>query len=193
MPPQTADHRARFRELLDKAGIPAAGLKGYKTWAVVLSIVPMLMKEMDINPADGIEPNLTADFQSAHKPIEGLETAAFQFGAFDSLSETAQRKLLMSSIDDIKTAKVDFARILEAWKVGNERAIALNFDKDMKSEPELREVLLHNRNVTWTNWVAARLKSRGTTLMAVGAGHLAGDDSVIAMLRARGFKVLRVG
>ncbi len=29
----------------------------------------------------------------------------------------------------------------------------------------------------------------GTVFIAVGAGHLVGDDSVIALLRQRGFKV----
>ena len=32
----------------------------------------------------------------------------------------------------------------------------------------------------------------GTTLVAVGAGHLSGDDSVIAMLEKGGYKVKRV-
>ncbi|MDE2042577.1 MAG: TraB/GumN family protein, partial [Alphaproteobacteria bacterium] len=32
----------------------------------------------------------------------------------------------------------------------------------------------------------------GVTFMAVGAGHLAGRDSVIAMLRAKGVRVTRI-
>jgi uncharacterized protein YbaP (TraB family) len=32
----------------------------------------------------------------------------------------------------------------------------------------------------------------GTVLVAVGAGHLAGHDSVVEMLKQRGYKVRRV-
>jgi uncharacterized protein YbaP (TraB family) len=61
---------------------------------------------------------------------------------------------------------------------------------------ELREplydVLLRRRNIAWTEWLIHRMERPGTLLFAVGAAHLAGNDSVRALLAARGFRVRRI-
>jgi uncharacterized protein YbaP (TraB family) len=70
--------------------------------------------------------------------------------------------------------------------------MARTFDTELKKMPELRDALLVSRNVRWAQWLDDRLDRPGTILVAVGAGHLAGDESVQAMLRKRGLKVRRV-
>ena len=49
--------------------------------------------------------------------------------------------------------------------------------------------LLTNRNAKWVPQIEAMLDAPGTKLVAVGAGHLAGPDSVIKMLRDKGYTV----
>jgi uncharacterized protein YbaP (TraB family) len=48
------------------------------------------------------------------------------------------------------------------------------------------------RNAAWASWIEARLDQPGTLFMAVGAGHLAGRDSVQELLRARGLASTRI-
>ena len=38
----------------------------------------------------------------------------------------------------------------------------------------------------WADWIAARMQTPGTVFVAVGAGHLAGKDSVLVQLAERG-------
>ncbi len=188
------EKRAGLQALLAQSGAPLAALKAYKSWAVFLLVIePLVMKAIGVDGAEGVERKLTADFNGAHKPIEGLETIKYQLGIFNNLPEAQQRKLLSSSIDDLPQAKAKFALSLKAWESGDPAAIAKYFDEELKAEPELRRVLIHDRNANWAAWTLARLKQRGVTLVAVGAGHLAGSDSLIAMLRAKGVKVARVG
>ena len=52
--------------------------------------------------------------------------------------------------------------------------------------------LLKRRNVNWARWIGRRMASPGSVLVAVGAGHLAGSDSVISMLQRDGYRVRRV-
>ena len=62
----------------------------------------------------------------------------------------------------------------------------------MKTEwPDLYEVLLVNRNADWAGQIETLLEGSGTLFIAVGAAHLAGEDSVQSMLRARGINVER--
>ena len=61
---------------------------------------------------------------------------------------------------------------------------------DMRDEtPEFYEALIVNRNRNWVGQVEEILEGSGTAFIAVGAGHLAGDDSLIGMLRARGLEI----
>ena len=184
--------RAGLKALFDKAQIPPAALKGYKSWAVGITLGALLIKDLKYSADDGVEHGLTADFTAAHKSINGLETSAQQFGFFNELSDKAQARFLESVIDDAPNVERDTAKMISAWESGNPQIIAEAFDKDMKKEPELQRILIHNRNANWAGWVVARLRGKGTTLVAVGAGHLAGSDSLIAMLRAKGLRVVRV-
>ena len=189
-----SERRAALQALIAQSGAPLATLKVYKTWAVYLFVLnPLMLKSIGVEGSEGVERKLTADFTSAGKSLEGLETVRYQLGIFDALPETVQRHMLGEAVADFPQAKTEFYQTLKAWESGNPALIARYFDKDLKAEPALERVLIHNRNVNWTNWTLARLKQPGISLVAVGAGHLAGNDSVIAMLRAKGLKVVRVG
>jgi uncharacterized protein YbaP (TraB family) len=58
--------------------------------------------------------------------------------------------------------------------------------------PALYELLLAGRNRSWAEWIETRLKSPGTVFVAVGAGHLAGKNSVQDYLAKDGIKTSRI-
>ena len=62
----------------------------------------------------------------------------------------------------------------------------------LRDAPELYALLFTRRNATWADWIQQRLAQPGTVFLAVGAGHLSGDDSVRALLEARGIQAERV-
>ena len=63
---------------------------------------------------------------------------------------------------------------------------------DLSDAAELKDALLIRRNANWARWVRGRLDKPGTVMVAVGAGHLAGDQSVVSFLQKDGVKVTRV-
>src|SRR3546814_12586215 len=65
-------------------------------------------------------------------------------------------------------------------------------DDELKANPNVRKVLLTSRNARWADWIAKRMDTPGTVFVAVGAGHLAGDDSVQHMLGLKKLDVERV-
>jgi len=75
---------------------------------------------------------------------------------------------------------------------GDVEGIARTFDRDLGASPELKQALLHRRNANWSRWIEQRMAQPGAIMVAVGAGHLAGGDSVIAMLRRDGYRVHRL-
>lgn len=187
-----ADKRAALQKVADKAGVPLAVLDKFESWAAALTLASAGLKDLPVSPEYGAEPVLTRRFTADHKPVAGLETPEQQLGYFDSLPEAAQNTFLTSVADDDKNARAEFDKMIAAWTSGDVKAIALSFDDELKLSPELTEVLLHRRNMNWAAWIQARLTKPGTVFMAVGAGHLAGPDSVEAMLAVKGIKVVRV-
>jgi uncharacterized protein YbaP (TraB family) len=187
-----ADKRAALQKAVDKSGVPLATLDKFETWAVALTLASSAMRDLNASAEYGAEKVLTARFAAAHKPVAGLETPTQQLGFFDSLPETAQRAFLLSIADDNTDPKAEFDKMIKAWSAGDVKQIALTFDDELKQSPQLSEALLKRRNANWTAWVQARMAKPGTVFMAVGAGHLAGPDSVEAMLAAKGIKAVRL-
>jgi uncharacterized protein YbaP (TraB family) len=58
--------------------------------------------------------------------------------------------------------------------------------------PEIYRVMFDDRNGRWAQWIARRLQKPGVVFVAVGAGHLAGKDSVQHKLGRYGIRTARV-
>ncbi len=186
------EHRAALRAAIAKSGIPEAMLNNLETWAAAFQLLQLQFKELGVSGNDGVELALRNAFAAAGKPVEQLETNSQQLGFFDALPEAAQRELLEGAIESPATAKRQFDAMVAAWMNGDVDAIGRTFNSELQSSPELREILLRRRNANWSYWLHSRLARPGTVLVAVGAGHLAGSDSVIEMLKQRGLRVRRL-
>jgi uncharacterized protein YbaP (TraB family) len=92
----------------------------------------------------------------------------------------------MSKVDTQMSGMVD------DWTRGDPEALAREMNDELKSSPEVAKVLLTNRNRTWAGWIKQRMAMPGTVFVAVGAGHLAGPESVQANLAKLGVKATRV-
>jgi uncharacterized protein YbaP (TraB family) len=186
------EQRPALAKLIKKAGLAENQLDGFETWAAALTLGASLYTDIGLSAEQGVERQLTAQFTGKKKPIEGLETTPQQLGYFDTLPEAAQRRLLTSMIEEAEGAADQFEAMASAWSSGDVDKIAVTFDDEMRLSPDLAGVLLHQRNAQWADWVEQRMAKPGTVLVAVGAGHLAGDRSVVELLEARGLKVERV-
>lgn len=187
-----ADKREALQRLIAASGYPVAFLNQLESWAAAIALVNVSFGQSGFSPELGVETQLTNLYKAANKPIIGLETATQQLGFLDSLPEEAQRALLVGTVDDPEAATAQLRDMLKAWLRGDVDAIAETFDKETRDSPELREGLILKRNAAWTEWIADRLSRPGTVFIAVGAGHLAGNDSVQHMLKQRGLKAVRI-
>lgn len=187
-----AEKRPLLEAAIAKTQIPRGVFDKMETWAAAFTLLGVQFNELGLKGDEGVEHVLRNAFDEAGKPIGQLETNAEQLGFFDTLPEEAQRALLQGAIETPETAKSDFAAMLASWTSGDVDAIAKTFNDQLAESPELRDALLKRRNANWSRWIAERLATPGTVLVAVGAGHLAGEDSVQTMLESQGYKVRRL-
>jgi uncharacterized protein YbaP (TraB family) len=184
--------RAALASAIAKSGIPAAAFDKLETWAAAFLLLGVQFKDLGLDSGSGVETTLKKQFTDDGKTVGELETNAEQLGVFDTLSEPAQREFLNSVLEDPATMKVQFGGMLDSWSRGDVAGIARSFKPDLGEAPELMDSLLARRNVNWARWVKGRLDQPGTVMVAVGAGHLAGDQSVLSLLKKQGVTVTRV-
>jgi hypothetical protein len=61
-----------------------------------------------------------------------------------------------------------------------------------KESPKLYKRLITDRNRDWIPHLETLMASGKKTLVIVGVGHLVGKDSVINLLKSRGYKVKKM-
>jgi len=187
-----ADKRAAYLDALTRSGVPAAAFDRMRPWlaAVTLSLGPV--QKAGYAATNGPEEVLSGSAKASGKPVIGLETAAQQLGYFGALSDPAQVQFLVSTIDELPTAGNTMAKMVDDWARGDPDALAAEMNETLKDSPEVAKVLLTDRNVRWAYWIKERMQRPGTVFLAVGAGHLAGPDSVQAQLAKLKVKATRV-
>ena len=184
--------RMMLEQAIAKTNIPRQAFDRMRTWAAAFTLLGTQFKELGLQGEEGVEQNLRSAFAAAGKPIGQLETNGEQLGFFNALPEKAQRALLEGAIETPKETKDDFSNMLKVWASGDVEGIARTFNDQLASSPELMEGLIRRRNANWAAWIQRRLDAPGTVLFAVGAGHLAGEHSVQAMLQRKGYRIRRV-
>jgi uncharacterized protein YbaP (TraB family) len=115
-----------------------------------------------------------------------------QIGFFDTLPEDQQIKFLNSAVSEMPKAKKVVSVMVGSWAKGKPDTLAAVMNDGMNTMPEIKKVLLTDRNQRWAGWIAKRMEQPGTVFVAVGAGHLAGKESVQAMLKANHLEAVRI-
>jgi uncharacterized protein YbaP (TraB family) len=170
-------------KLLSKLPLPFAMVQRYK---------PMLLSGMlaeQILPCkagSGTEMLLIAEAKKRSLKTEGLETAAYQAGLFDSIPYEQQAKELIKALEGGQDQSGVVKKMLVAFQQQDLNAIEAITTGEEGEMVEFLDLLIFNRN---RNWVALfeGIASKGPHLFAVGAGHLPGESGVLKLLEKQGY------
>jgi uncharacterized protein YbaP (TraB family) len=183
------EERKHFEEALVSFGVPVEALDKYKPWFAALVLTKMQADKAGFDARSGAEAVLVSKIDG--KEQAGLETVAQQVDLFDGLPVDEQVAFLNQTVASISEATATLRAYYAKWIAGDADGLAAMLNTEL-DDPLLRKRLLADRNARWAQWIDQRLKQPGTVFIAVGAGHLAGGDSVQQQLRKRGIKARRV-
>lgn len=189
----TAEERAKLDAAAQTMGASGAALDPMRPWlaALTLSVAPLVKAGYD--PQSGVELVLKARAAAAGKEVAGFETIDEQVRILAGFPEEAQLAFLRTTLDDFEDATTELDRMVEAWAKGDVRAIDRMGVQPMRRENRaVYDALLVRRNTNWADQIETMLEGSGTVFIAVGAAHLAGGDSVQAILDRRGVEVERI-
>lgn len=186
----TEAETAVLTEALTQVGLPLEAVQPMRPWYAALNLSVMQMTAEGFDPASGVEMKIEAEAKGHGAAFDYLETVDQQLGEFARLDNCAQVEFLMMTAASLGEGVEVLDLLVSEWADGDAAGLgALMASPDSFGSQSAYEALLTNRNARWVPLIAGKLEEPGTQLIAVGAGHLVGEDSVIAMLRAEGYQV----
>jgi len=189
----SASENTQLTEAANAIGVPAAQMNIFRPWlaGLTLSVAPLVKAGYD--PKSGVELVLKARAEAAGKPVHGFETIDEQVRILAGMPEAQQLAFLRGVLDGYDDATVELDALVNDWSRGDVRAIERSAVTEMRREsPGIYRALLVDRNTNWAGQIQTLLDGSGAAFIAVGAAHLAGPDSVQAILARRGVRAERV-
>jgi len=174
---------------LEGLGLPVEPLKRMKPWLLAITLLGMEWQKAGFEAELGLDKHFYDLAKEAGKPVEGLETIAFQISQFDGMTREEQERLLAETIKELDTQQSEVTKLADAWKAGDVATVERIVLQDLKSDTRLYQRMLVDRNRNWLPKIEAIAAKGGRPFIVVGAAHLVGSDGLIAMLRSRGYTV----
>lgn len=178
----------------DEVGVPSASLSRFRPWFAGLVLAMQHIVAQGQDPESGVESILEPEAKTDGKVMRYFETAEEQLRFMADLDDETQVQFLMDGVRQIKDIPDLIHKMDTAWVQGDVDGLAEIILSDQSiSAPEVYDIMLADRNRRWTNELFGVINAEeGIFFVAVGAAHLAGEDSVIKMLKGKGVEIERV-
>ena len=163
--------------------------------AMQLGLLEFMKITPNFNPNDLIDNYFQMEARKRGLAVGGFESVEFQMELlYGDSTDEEEREALLKLVDDKEALLAEMKAMTEAYFSFDMKGIhALTIRSveigDMSPE-EFREMIT-DRNHNWVE-VMPEIMAAKPTLFVVGAGHLPGDDGVLELLKAQGYKVKAV-
>lgn len=189
----STEDNERLNALAQRIGIPAGALEQFQPWmaALTLTIVPIM--QAGYNPTSGVDRQIDTFGDANEKIMRFFETPEQQLNFFASLSDDAQRQFLVETLGEAENGVEIINQLSAAWEQGDIDTLrTLVVDETRATYPEVYQALFVQRNNAWMEMLMQEMQGAGVDFVAVGAGHLLGEDGLVEQFRARGYTVDRI-
>ncbi len=186
------DTYAALKTYLDEKGMPIVNFNSLTPSMVALTIT---MHEYQANgfDQDGVDQTFSTKAKADAKPVEWFESMDEQLAFIADLGGDDDNAIINYTLDELKNLPSLIDDMLVSWKEGDLHKLNKTIVEEMAtSSPQMYENLIVKRNNNWMPKIIEMLSDKRTEFVLVGAAHLAGKDSVLAKLEAKGYKIEKV-
>lgn len=173
----------------EKIDIPLDMLQQTEPWYAAMTVEIMMLGRIGFNPTLGVEMHMMSRAVADGKPIEGFETIEEQLQFLDNMSLSAQREMLLSTLEESTKLAEIMDQLIDAWRHGDLEFLETGLLDELAKQEELNKVLVVDRNHRWVEEIEPMLDDDDDYLIVVGALHLVGNEGVPRQLAKRGFAV----
>jgi uncharacterized protein len=197
----TPDEKRDVERLLATSGTPYESIRTLQPWLFAMGLMlPACEAMREAAGAEPLDVRIARDAEKAGKRLAGLESMEEQLRAMASMRMELQTASLVAILKLRDRIPDLFETMTEFYLAGRIAAITPLTDTLMPVEdmaPPLREAyrdfekqVVVSRNHRMAER-AAPYFTEGGTFLAVGALHLPGEEGLVELLRAGGYRVTR--
>lgn len=187
--PATYNH---LKNYCQSRGIALENLEHFKPAIVALTLLTLELQKHGV-ATGGVDQYFHGKALADGKTLDALETVRQQVDFILNLGQGNEDAFMMSCLEDMERLDEVFDRLITAWRTGDEATLeALTSTEVREKFPAIYKMLFVDRNRAWLPVIEDYLRTPQTELVLVGAGHLVGEDGLLAMLRRRGYQVRKL-
>jgi len=179
------------------SGYGMDNLSKFKPAAIQLTLIAAayMKNSPDVDPANTMDRYIQLEAAKEQKPVLGLETVDDQIRVlFSSENLQAQANALLCFLKNTEQLTALIPEQIKYYNQGNLNKLYQQFkdDKICPLNPSETAAINKDRNRAWMEKLP-RIMKNGSSFIAVGALHLAGEDGLLNLLEKAGYKVEPVG
>ena len=182
--PRTYDY---LKRVFARLGAKEEEFARLRPWALILALWSPAASGLSSDL--GIEGYMQRRAQANGKPISGLESFNEHAAILSGLSDRQAEAVILMTFIPQEEGGGSAKRGLEAWRRGDADAIERQERTAFADFPAFGERLIDARNRNWIPKIERDLHSGHIYFVIAGAAHMGGPNGVLALLRARGYRI----
>jgi uncharacterized protein YbaP (TraB family) len=166
------------------AGMPLSVFNNFKPFAALSMLT---IKTIDCEDQLQPETEFAQLAKTKNIPILGLETVEEQVDVLNSEpldSQITELKQILLNFDSVKQVMTEITRVYKTRNIDT----LIQFMRSKGADSDFEQNLVIKRNHKWIPLIEKAMVLK-PSFFAVGAGHLGGEEGVIALLKKKGYTV----
>ncbi|SNY55599.1 hypothetical protein SAMN06297280_2913 [Arsukibacterium tuosuense] len=171
--------------------MPIAAISRFKPGFAAMMLAAAEMQRLG-TAETGVDMHYMQLGQQQNKSIAGLETLDEHLAVLDGMNQLDPDLTISSTLEDMHKVEGQLTEMKQAWRSGDVAKLEQLFIGDLQQIPQLYEILLVKRNHAWLTQLQALSSNEHTTMVLVGALHLAGEDGLLMLLQQQGYSLTQL-
>ena len=161
---------------------------GYKPWWIAQHLVDKNAYS-NVSASPGLDDYFIARAEKMGKEISGLESVDEHVAVLGGLSDRDGEIILRDALTPQKDGAAQLGSMQQAWRRGDTATLWARDGRFRKEAPWIAARFVDDRNRKWVPRIEAELKTGRPTAIVAGALHLCGPNSIVRLLKKRGYKI----
>ncbi|NOZ54160.1 MAG: TraB/GumN family protein [Gammaproteobacteria bacterium] len=183
--------RSLLQAFLKKYSLAYFSIAKMRPTMAALTLTITRMTQLGFSAERGIDRYFINKAQANNKAILQLESGVEQLNLL--LNITDDDLFLRYSLTSLSEAESVMATLIDAWKTGNVTKMhKLVLEEPLNDNPlfkPLFKALFTDRNIKMVKKIKQYLNTKNNYFVVIGAGHMVGEQGIIALLKKSGYTV----
>ena len=181
--------QSSLKKKMTNLGMPLENFARFRPWFLAVTLTVLELQRLGFSLEYGIDIHFYGKADMDNKEIGFLEPVDFQLELLGKMNAQDQKAFLGQTLKDLDVAAQMADDMLKYWKKGDVNNLYAVLFKSFEDYPQIENRLLRRRNIDWVKKIEEMMAEDKNIFIIVGAGHLIGPGSVVALLKEKGYRV----